>query len=443
MARTRASKASAPSPKSNGTPQKDTATPTKSTDTPTKLKSKATPSKSKTTPSKSKTTPSKAGKGKSEVSTPSGKKSAGKSNPIEIEDDIEIDEVTPKKQDKSQTVTSKSQESQALPSKYIADKQIDKAITELKKFFENESKTKSNNSEKNSLFADDDIIEDAELFVTVSTKKFYANKPSLKPKSIKLSHSIHNKEDLKTCLIIKDDLVTNESELEKIENANLPTLKQILTLNQLKTDYKHFEKRRQLYSQFDLFLADDRIFNSLPNVLGKAFFGKSINKNPTAIRICSNKDKKNLSLVTLQNQFEKVLSSTKFLPPVGTNIVIKTGLINGDLSKKQLVENIQDIVLSFDKDTVRSIFIKTSKSPSLPIFYTDKLYNSSDILENEISIDTKEGDDFDAAYESGLLELADEDTVAKVLGKELSSLKKSSKFKAADKIKKSSKPIKI
>lgn len=50
------------------------------------------------------------------------------------------------------------------------------------------------------------------------------------------------------------------------------------------------------------------------------------------------------------------------------------------------------------------------------MYYTDKLYNEDDIFDEIKEEETSNGDEL-SAFEKGLLELGDADTVAKVIGK--------------------------
>lgn len=40
----------------------------------------------------------------------------------------------------------------------------------------------------------------------------------------------------------------------------------------MKSTYKQYEKRRELYSLNDIFLADDSLITTLPKLLGKVFY---------------------------------------------------------------------------------------------------------------------------------------------------------------------------
>lgn len=347
-----------------------------------------------------------------------------------------------KKQITQEIIEIASEEPEEVPSKetkasIVADKQIDKAISELKKFFKQQSQERKESADKLSLFEDDSDGNENDFFVTVTTKKYYSDKPNFKPKQIKLTNSIRN--DFNVCLIVRDNLITSNDQLETIQNSNIPSLSKIYTLTQIKTEFKPFEKRRQLAAEYNLFLADDAVINSLPSALGNAFYGRA--KAPVSIKVTSTKNKKELSVKTLTNQFEKALSSTSFLPPVSNNVVVKAGLIDS-FTKAQLVQNVQDVVKFFDEKLVAAIYVKTRYSPALPVFYTDKIYSSEDVIESKAQAPVEE-DDEEVAYEKGLLEFADSEEVAKVLGKELRSIKTGSKTKAAKKAHPSTKPLKI
>ena len=49
---------------------------------------------------------------------------------------------------------------------------------------------------------------------------------------------------------------------------------QIIPITKLKTNFKSFEAKRQLSASYDLFLADRRLYQMLPRLLGKKFFEK-------------------------------------------------------------------------------------------------------------------------------------------------------------------------
>ncbi|KAG7665664.1 CIC1 [[Candida] subhashii] len=293
-----------------------------------------------------------------------------------------------------------------------------KAISELIKYVAREKESKQPN--KQSLFDDEDTSED-KLYVTINSKKYLSDKPQFKPILIKLNNSIYNQSELKTCLIIRDQLVTTNEQLESLESENLSTIEQILPLTTLKNEYKNFEKRRDLYSSYDLFLVDDALLNLMPTLLGKIFY--TGNKIPVPIRITSTGGKaKELSLVTLKNQINKVLESTVYLPPMGSNVSIVIGSIKSH-TQEQLVDNLNKVVDSFNIKTVKNIMLKTTNSPALPLYYTDSLFDEENDVEKKVNKKVEEEEEEEevklSAFEKGLLELGDVDSVSKIIGKKL------------------------
>ncbi|KAI5956758.1 CIC1 [Candida jiufengensis] len=318
----------------------------------------------------------------------------------------------------------------------IPTKVTDKAINELEKYIVREKQQKEesiaqNPNSKSQLFDEDEINENNTLYLMIESKKFFSSKPQFKAKTIKLSKSLYNINNLKTCLFLRDQLVKTSEEIEKIENENLPTIKQILPLKSLKTEYKTFEKRRELRNDYDLFLVDDAILNTLPNVLGKVFF-ESNNKVPLPIRVTTSSNNSELSLVTLKNQLDKNLNSTFYLPPQGTVISVKVGHLANDnedseevqFTNEELISNITNVIQNFDINTIKTIMIKTGTSPAIPLFYTDKLFNDEDILDDIVDGQDEIAKDELTPFEKGLLQLGDLETVSKVLGKKLGEKKK-------------------
>lgn len=330
-------------------------------------------------------------------------------------------------------VSSKSQQQQPAAAVVVAEKEasssivsekvLEKAVSELKKFNERQREAKENNDDDKKLQLFDNDQEDEESFyLTIESKKFFSSKPQFKPKSIKLTKSI-NSESITTCLIIRDDFIKTDEMLENLENEIDLKINEFIPLKIIKNEYKNFEKRREFHSKFDFFLVDESILNIMPNSLGKIFYES--NKFPIPIRITSLGNPKELSLVTLKNQVNKALSSTSYLPPIGTNISVKIGFINYDT--KDLIDNINDVIKSLNINDIKSIHLKSTTSPALPLFYTDKLYSDEDVAEEEEPKEEEETEGKLTAFEQGLLELGDSEVVAKVLGKKLGEKKKKNK----------------
>lgn len=288
-------------------------------------------------------------------------------------------------------------------SSLIPEEITEKAISELKKYISRQSQqqqqeTENDESKKSKLFDEDEDDEDNKqnesFYLTIDSKKFWSSKPQFKPKSFKLTKPLYDNNQTTTttsnsnndinvdnniCLIIRDELVKSIDELNELENnQSLSQITQIIPLNSIKTEYKSFEKKRELYHQFKIFLVDEAILNIMPNTLGKVFYskGSSNDKIPIPIKVTSTTtgsqtNGKQLSIVTLTNQLNKVLNNTYYLPPIGNNITIKIGKLKFD--NNDLIANINDVVKNLDLDTIKSIHVKTSTSPAIPLFYTKSL----------------------------------------------------------------------
>lgn len=327
------------------------------------------------------------------------------------------------------------EQSDSTNGELIPTKVVNKAVEELKKYLERS--LESNDDEKLDLLASDEDGKD--LFLQITSKLFFSSKPNFKPKIIRLRNSIFGDklEEFKTCLIVRDELITSNDKVEEFEQAGLSTLNQIVPVSSLKTEFKNFEKRREFYSQYDLFLFDDALMNLMPTLLGNVFYGRHSSKIPVPIRVTPSSSK-DISISTVKNQLEKCLSSTYYLPPTGVNVSLRIGLLAGLLSDEQISENLYDAVQAFDPLIIRTILLKTESSPSLPLFYTDELYNDANILTDDTSKKSKKTEDKSplSTFEKGLLELADHDEASKLIGKKLrqkkAKLKKLSKKKKHD-----------
>lgn len=324
-------------------------------------------------------------------------------------------------------------ETEQNTSGYITNSQATRAIDELKKYLERTKETGSSNG-KSDLFEDaDDAEEDQDertnLYLKFEFKKYFSNRAILKPVHITLTKPfLARSNSWKTCLFIRDDLIKTEEDLAKIEAANLPTLKKILTLTQLKTIYKTYEKREELLAEYDSFVTDDAILSSLPNTLGKPFYHDTP-KSPIAIRVTSTKARSELSLVTLGNQLKKVLEGTTFLPPVGVELSVRVGSLDQTFTTEELLSNIQDVAKHFSADLLVTVGLATTALPILPLFYTKKLYSAEDVAENVTEENVEDEDD---AYTKALLELADEETVGDVLGKKFKDSRKRRKLESGE-----------
>uniref|UniRef100_A0A060TBR1 ARAD1D29194p n=1 Tax=Blastobotrys adeninivorans TaxID=409370 RepID=A0A060TBR1_BLAAD len=220
-----------------------------------------------------------------------------------------------------------------------------------------------------------------DIYVQINTKKFLSDKKSLKPKRVEIPHPIYSKEETSVCLFSKDP---QRSYKDVLQSENSPTkdlITRVVGVSKLKGKFKAYEARRQLYSSYDLFLADDNVVSVLPKLLGKAFYDRSVSKIPLAVRIRSGDS---ISAERALKEVNSILNSTMFTIPVGTTVSVKVG--TSSHSAEQIQENVLAVVDYFTSkvakkglDDVRTIEIKSNSSPGLPIFATTSLYTEEDI----------------------------------------------------------------
>jgi len=135
----------------------------------------------------------------------------------------------------------------------------------------------------------------------------------------------------------------------------------VISLRELKVEYKQFEAKNQLCLMYDQFLADDRIIRMLPQFLGKPFYKRK--KLPVQV---------NLSAKDLPAEFAKCLNTTMLpLKNTGSCSMVVVGM--STLTTKQLVENIKTVVTKLEEKypggwiNIRSIHLNCG-SNSLPLY---------------------------------------------------------------------------
>ena len=82
------------------------------------------------------------------------------------------------------------------------------------------------------------------------------------------------------CLIVKDMekglKIDYEPTLnhfnELLSEKGVADITQVISLRELKVEYKQFEAKNSLCQKFDIFLVDDRILRLIPKFLGKPFY---------------------------------------------------------------------------------------------------------------------------------------------------------------------------
>ncbi|EJS43423.1 cic1p [Saccharomyces arboricola H-6] len=336
----------------------------------------------------------------------------------------------------------KKKVAQKKPSTVIPRERVTKALNELIKFSSKSQNEDVENNGKKQLLEDDEeeLKKDLQLIV-VNNKSFTGTSKSFKMKLVNVKHSIYKPwkkasvtaiKDFKTLLILKDSDVKKVSEDDLFDRLNSEEIKidEIICGKDLKTVYKAYEARNAFISQFSLILADDSIITSLPKLMG----GKAYNKvetTPIAIRTQANKE---FSLTTLTNNIKKVyLNQLPIKLPRGTTLNVHLGNL-GWLKPEELVDNVESVSEQLTKAfSIRSIFVKTNKSPVLPLYYNQDVLDEL-VAKKEKAKETTEDDMVTidgvqvhlSTFNKGLMEIADPAKLSAIFSKQVTNAKKRS-----------------
>lgn len=285
-----------------------------------------------------------------------------------------------------------------------------KASGALLAHINSERKRKQQTSKiKDLLATDDDSSEDIEsgsndpIWLILTTKRHIIDKTRLKPGKISLPHSLNNTRDRTICLITADP---QRQFKDVVAHPAFPTslsshITRVVGVTKLKGKFKSFESRRQLLSEHDVFLADDRVVTILPRILGRAFFGGRKRPIPVNLqplkprdtagkRIPFSKDssiKPTASPAQFAKEIERALSCTQIQLAPSVTTSIHVGLAN--FTAQQVTENIEAVVKGMvDKfvpkgwRNIRAIHVKGANTMALPIWQTDELWvEAKDVLE--------------------------------------------------------------
>lgn len=295
----------------------------------------------------------------------------------------------------------------------IKDKAIENAVSALSKWNKKQQET----SAKKNLFDEDD--EEIPVYLQITANKYLSKSNVLKPRMITVPHPIHDLDDARVCIFVKDDLLDEESaaRIEILKENELKNLAQIITVKDLKTKYNAYEKRRQLLSEYDIFLTDSSIANMIPKLLGKIFFESS--KLPLTISVTENKK---LSVDKFVKNFQKALNSIGFILPMGINMGFRLGMLGQDINNMK--ENIHAIARFLERFNIRLIQLKLTDSPSLPIYINKKIFTEDDVLKtDDTQNDGNRLNDIPLSiYAEGLKELGlDEEEANQIFGRKRKS----------------------
>ena len=283
-------------------------------------------------------------------------------------------------------------------------KQVHKASEALLKHIQEDKKSSS--LSKNLLEAgnEESPASAVPIWLVFSTKKHVVDKTRLKPGKISIPHSL-NRPDSSICLITADPQRAFKDVIEEEPfPAQLRSQIRVLGLEKLKQRYKSFEQKRQLMAEYDIFLADDRIITSLPNLLGKTAYQSSKRPMPIDLkpsneknepRVMGKKIKKYVSnrktppASTLAKRIENALASARvhLSPSVSTSIHVGFSHFQPDQLEENITAVVEGMIEKFIPKgwkTVKSVFIKGPETAALPIWEATELWmEDTEVLEDK------------------------------------------------------------
>ncbi len=170
------------------------------------------------------------------------------------------------------------------------------------------------------------------------------------------------------CLIVKDlekglkvDHEPTVNHFKELLSDKGVEVSRVMSLRELKVEYKTYESKTALCHSHEAFFADERIMRLLPKFLGNAFYKRK--KFPMAV---------NLKATDLKKEFEKVAHSVVLpLSHKGTCAMMRVG--HTSMKPSFLVDNILRASEVLAKrypggfKNIRSLSLKTETSMALPL----------------------------------------------------------------------------
>ncbi|KAI8811640.1 ribosomal protein L1p/L10e family-domain-containing protein [Cladochytrium replicatum] len=252
----------------------------------------------------------------------------------------------------------------------VESAQLDLAVRALVAYLEKSKSDKSaspaKNSRKRSALDDDDedgavangelLDPDTPIYLTFGTVRIFETWRT-KPQRIPVKHSMLD-DTADVCLFTKDP----QKDYKKIlEEKGVKGISKVIGVSKLRAKYNTFEARRQLLSQYTIFLADDAIVPMLGKLLGKSFFQKK--RLPVAV---------DMKKIDLAGEIRGAISSTYLYPPKGADVAVKVANIPAH-DPLQIHENVMSVLEPVVQKlggwtNILNINIKTPLSVALPLY---------------------------------------------------------------------------
>lgn len=249
------------------------------------------------------------------------------------------------------------------------------------------------------------------MWLTLTTKRHIADKARLKPGKIALPHPLVDEAAGTTvCAITADPqrVYKNIIGSDEFPAALRRRITRVIDFSKLKAKYSQYEAQRKLFSEHDVFVADDRVINRLPKVLGKTFYKTTV-KRPIPVVLeakrpkvdgkrvkrpekskTESEDAVNASTAAdMAKEIEKALGCALVSLTPTTNTAVRVGYAHWPA--EHIAENVGAVVSALvDRwvpqkwRNVKSIYIKGPRTAALPIWQTDELWlGEGDVVADE------------------------------------------------------------
>ncbi|TPX08535.1 uncharacterized protein E0L32_010022 [Thyridium curvatum] len=247
---------------------------------------------------------------------------------------------------------------------------------------------------------------DTPIFVTLTTKRHIRDSSRLQPNKIVLPHALNTDPETTICVITADpqrhykNLVASDAFPEELRKR----ITRVIDLTHLKAKFNQYEAQRKLRGDHDIFVADDRIINRLPKVLGKVFYKSTIKRPIPAVfqksrqkvdgkRVKRDKakagdDVNSRPAAEVAAEIEKAVGAALVNLSPSTNTAVVVGYAGWkpehlSANVEALVQQLVDKLVPSKWDNVKSVFIKSPHSTALPVWQTDSLWlEGKDVVED-------------------------------------------------------------
>ncbi|KAJ5833242.1 hypothetical protein N7474_001553 [Penicillium riverlandense] len=303
--------------------------------------------------------------------------------------------------------------------------QVARASSALLRHIKSNQEEKEKSATKKTLIGDNDEDSDAEdspisneaVWLILTTKKHVVDKNRLKPGKIAIPHSLNSSPSLSICVITADpqrgvkDIIADPIFPQELSSR----IDKVIGFSKLKARYQSFESRRQLFSEHDVFLADDRIITRLVPTLGKIFYKSS--KRPIPIRIAEiekvdgkrvKKDPKKkpakeersaafAAPLIVAKEIERTLNCAAVHLAPATTAAIRVG--SSKFTADQLSENVAAVVKGLTEKfvtkgwrNIKALHIKGANTMAMPIWLASELWvEDADVVEEGQDVPAIEG----------------------------------------------------